>query len=270
MNDDNSIQGKPANKSSRRKYILAAGISLLLIITSLLFIWLTQGKPKPDPASEAIIRQFAAKRLYIETEIEKDPNELSDEDFAKINMLDFPVLDICDIILLEKFVNLKELQLNSVIYPYEAIPTWMKILSDFGVLNLKDRFLIDLSPISNLKHLKTLVVSDSQFNNIKPISSLVNLQMLVLNGNRITNLDPIKELTNLQFLNLSDVKVSDLGSLKGLVNLETLIIEELPISDIEPIKNLPNLHNLWIYNCNITNEQVEDLQKTLPNLKINR
>ena len=43
------------------------------------------------------------------------------------------------------------------------------------------------------------------------------------------------------------------------------------VSDLEPIKKLPYLQTLTLYNSkNITNEQVEDLQKALPNLKIER
>ena len=56
------------------RYIIASGLILLLIIASLVYIRFTQ-EPKPDPASEIIIRQAIAAQLR------KEPNELTDEDF---------------------------------------------------------------------------------------------------------------------------------------------------------------------------------------------
>jgi internalin A len=253
----------------RWRYILAAVLILLLLITSLVFIWFTE-ENKPDPSSERILRLFAAAQLKVLTRLDMDPNELTDEEFAKITTLELSILEICDIKLLEKFVNLEELKLSYISFPYEAIPTWMKILSDYGFLNLNDRFLIDLSPIAKLTHLRKLEVFQSEVKNIEPLSSLVNLQSLTLGGYRISNLEPIKNLTNLQYLMFDEANISDLEPIKQLRNLETLIILVTPVSDLEPIKSLTKLQSLRI-NCEkITDKQIEDLQKALPKLIITR
>jgi len=57
MKNDETLQTQTdKKKSSRLKYIIAAGIILLLITPVFIFILLSQN-PKPDPASEKIIRE---------------------------------------------------------------------------------------------------------------------------------------------------------------------------------------------------------------------
>ncbi|MEJ2648206.1 MAG: hypothetical protein P8016_07355, partial [Sedimentisphaerales bacterium] len=67
-------------KLSWRKYKLAAVFMSLLITAALVSIYFTQ-EQKPDPASERVLRQAAAVQLKNQTHIDKDPNDLTDEDF---------------------------------------------------------------------------------------------------------------------------------------------------------------------------------------------
>ena len=60
-----------------RKYIIAAVIIFLCIFAGLIYRTMTW-ESKPDPASERIIREA------VSTILNKDPNELTDEDFARI------------------------------------------------------------------------------------------------------------------------------------------------------------------------------------------
>ncbi len=48
------------NKSSRRRYIIAAVIIFIFVLAVLIYRTITW-EPKPDPASEKIIREAAAK-----------------------------------------------------------------------------------------------------------------------------------------------------------------------------------------------------------------
>ena len=107
------------NKSSNKKYIVAAVSILLLIAAALVFIYFTQ-EQKSDPASEKIIREAAAKQLN------KDPNELTDKDFANITKFAIRTQELDDIKLLEKFTNLQNLTLTNIKFPARQIPTWMK------------------------------------------------------------------------------------------------------------------------------------------------
>jgi hypothetical protein len=215
-------------KPSRRKYIIAAIIALL-IITALVFIWFNR-EQKPDPDSEAIIRRLAAEQLH------KDPNDLTNEDFAKITKFTLcnivgtwpnsavHYFDMCDIKLLEKFTNLQNLDISWIQYPDYKIPKWMKFLSKLGIVNLGERYSIDLSPIKNLSRLEILSIQNARINSIEPLAGLVNL----------------KELTIFQ---------------SGC--------------DLEPIKALKNLRWLHLINCDdATKEKRAELQKALPNMEI--
>ena len=219
--------------SSRRRYIFII-IIILLIITALFYIFFTQ-KSAYDPASEKIIREAAAKRLN------KDPNDMTDEDFAKIKVLHFAEIknypgsipvsgfaivfknkELTEISMIEKFTNLRKLSLANIRY---KIPKWMKFMAEFGIIDLEDRFDIDLSPIANLSYLEVLDLKDSQIKSIKPLSNLTNLRMLD--------------------------------------------ISRTQVSDIEPLKNLTNLEQVLMIGCkNITDKQVEDLKKAFPKLKV--
>ena len=137
-------------KLSQKRFLFVSGFLVLLISAALVFIVFKQ-KQKSDPASEKIIRRIAAKQL------DKNPDELTDEDFAQITKLnifpvDIPLMDnspitplyLSDINLLEKFVNLQEIGFTMVRYPQERIPKWMKFLASHDVIDLSDRFYIDL------------------------------------------------------------------------------------------------------------------------------
>jgi Leucine-rich repeat (LRR) protein len=229
-------------KPSWRKYILVAVFLALLITASLVYIYFTR-EQVPDPASENIIRQAAAKQL------KKDPNELTELDFAKVIGLYLTGKKLKDIYFLEKFPHLEALYMEAVYLPEKDIPKWMKILARMGIYDLSKRFVLDLSPLAKLS----------------------NIQSLVISWNWINDIEPLSELVNLKELNLSKTMVSDLEPTKNLTNLQELYLHETNISNLEPIKNLKNLKILDIRNCiNITDEQVEDLQKALPELKIYR
>ncbi len=83
------------------------------------------------------------------------------------------------------------------------------------------------------------------------------------------DLSPIANLSNLEILDLKGCPIKSLKPLSKLKNLNMLDISNTPISDIEPLKKLTNLQQVMMLGCkNITDEQVEDLQKALPKLKI--
>lgn len=284
-NDEKIILQK---KPSKFKYIIAVGVILLLIILALV-LSLFQQEPKPDPASEAKIRRIAFYSVYRETNLRKDPNELTDQDFAKINTFMLSGVsafdpstiisnynriytrDISDIKLLEKFTNLETLSMQGVHFPKKDIPKWMTFLEKLHIMNPSERYMIDLSPLKKLKYLKRLDLMDTSFKDIKTIEALKNLEVLELTATKVSNLKPIISLKNLTYLNLSHCSVSDLKPLSSLTNLQELYLYNTKISDLGPLKNLRNLKVLNINDCkNIPDKQVEDLQKALPDLKIER
>jgi hypothetical protein len=248
------IQKKPA----KRRYIIPAVI-LLLLFTALVYIYVTQEEMKPDGDSEIVIRNAAAEQLG------KNWNELTDEDFAKIEVFTLFDRNIFDISLLNKFVNLRELELSLNKPLVKKVPEWKKFLAKYGIIH------IPTFP-SRLGQLGvSLGFGDDEvcLIDLSPLKKLHNLQKIDLLFLQIDNIKPLAGLTNLKELGLGYTGISDIEPLRKLKNLETLSLDYNPINDLKPLKNLTQLKSLNIRHCDkITKEQVDDLQKALPNLKI--
>ncbi len=116
-------------------------------------------------------------------------------------------------------------------------PAWLRKL-------VGDDFFADVVAVL----LTGMGVTDASLNNIK---KLPQLRQLDLYNTNITDsgMEYLADI-NLKCLNLSGTKITD----EGLKNL----------------KGMPNLTMLLLYKTNITKAGVNDLQKALPNLKIER
>ena len=292
MDESSEIIKESSKKPARRKYIIAA-VFIVMLVTGTFAAAIIRWEQKSGQESEKIIRQIVAEALN------KDPNELTDEDFAKITFLTLREQELSDIKLLKKFINVKQLYLMNIKYPANNIPKWMSYLGKIGIINLSKRFSIDLGPLKKLTNLQTLWITDSQVSNYKSLKGLTNLQDLSLYNTDISDCEPIKRLTKLRELCLDWTQVSDLKPLKELANLQILAFRYTLISDLEPIKKLKSLNSLYIsdysdmrkfppnfinslnnsliktnptkfQNININDEQIEELKKALPGVDIIR
>jgi internalin A len=241
-------------KSSSLKFIISALVILFLIFASLVFSFFNW-ENKPDPANEKTIRKFAAAKL------KKDPNNLTDEDIAKIEELSFSISRraqdyysdrLYDVKLLSKFTNLQKLDLGDICPPENEIPKWMEILSKLGIYDLDKRFEFDLSPLKKLHNLEELSFGGESIKNIKPLASLNNLKILNLRGVPVSDIKPLKNLTKLQRLYIQHTQVTNLKPLKNLMNLTELEFNGSPVSNLEPIQELKNLQQLSLQRTQVT------------------
>ena len=114
----------------------------------------------------------------------------------------------------------------------------------------------------------TLDLSGSLLSDLTLLKELNNLQKIYLGGTAVSDLSPIKALINLQDLRLSDTKVSDPTPLKSLINLLMLDLAGTAVSDLSPLKELINLQELRLSGTKVSDEQVAELKKALPKLRI--
>ena len=287
---------KSKNKQTPKTYLIAFTI-FFCILAGLIYRAMTWNTVDSDSKkqSDVIIRRRVAETLG------KDPNDLTELDFAQLEELTFmisrthpfPPYKLSDISMLKQFTNMEELALEFIDLPVEKIPKWMQLLSKTGIIDLRKRFAVDLSPLKDLHNLQRLTLDGTSIVNIKPLANLKNLELLNFMSASITDIKPLKNLTQLEQLCIQNTQVSDIKPIKGLVNLKelhlsrtpvkdieplkylvnltSLTIEYAPICNLEPIKELTNLQRLSIENCpNITDDEIEDLQKALPNLIIYR
>jgi len=286
--NDNNIHSEEKNQTKKLflKFRFIIALIFLLFISVTIVVALLINGSDPDPESEAKIREVIAETLRTEFKIQKDPNDLTDEDFAKINEIRFGQLSIysyidpladyelADIHILAKCINLKTIRMENVNYTEKAIPKWMKLLAKLGVYDINKRYKIDLKPLSkiqtleliqmnnvpiknikalgSLKNLKKLFLADNDISDLGVLRELKNLNALSLNGTNISDLEPLKDLVNLQNLSLDSTKISNLEPLRRLINLDTLIVSNTSVSDIEPLKELKNLQELELYNTKIS------------------
>ncbi|MBN1972374.1 MAG: leucine-rich repeat domain-containing protein [Sedimentisphaerales bacterium] len=257
MKNEKTLQNQTDEKKpSRRKYIIAACIILCVLAGYVYWVMTyTHVYYESQKQSKIIIRKIAAKQLN------KDPNELTDEDFATINELLIEDSEITDIKLLDKFTNLQKLFISTKGQVYvNTIPTWKLILYKLGIIDPAIRIPIDLSPLENLSNLKTLIAVNCQISHIEKLKELKNLQTLWLGSAKVSDFKPLKELINLRILHLENTQISDLKPLEDLTNLQELYLSKTKVSDLEPLKKLTNLQILKLNGTQISDlKPLEDL-----------
>ena len=91
---------------------------------------------------------------------------------------------------------------------------------------------------------------------------------LFLYENCLSNIDVLESLTNLIELNLFYNSIKNINALKNLTNLKILSLLCNQITNIDALKNLTNLTYLCLENNPVKAEQIEELQKSLPNCEI--
>jgi len=99
-------------------------------------------------------------------------------------------------------------------------------------------------------------------------NDLIAIKELFLMGENVSNIKYITNLTNLELLDLSFTYVDNVEHLLGCKNLRKLNISGTLIKDITPLKNLSKLGSLSMWNLWLDREQINELKKNLPNLKI--
>jgi Leucine-rich repeat (LRR) protein len=298
------------NKSSNKKYTLAAFIIFCILAGYIyMTVTWTPVDSKSQKESETIIRQAVAERLkkdpnnltdndFLQVRYFSIENKtLSDlrlfKKFTNMRRLDLvsircrkaaiskwkQILEKLGIINLSerRFLDISPLGGLSTITELDMLGSQVKnikplaSLTNLRALGLGSTKVADLEPIKNLKKLELLDLLETQVSDLRPIKGLTNLYLLILEHTQVSDIEPIKDLTNLKTLYLGGTKISNFDPVRHLINLKELRLNDTAISNLESLKGLKNLETLNISRCpNITDREVEDLQKALPNLKIER
>ena len=109
--------------------------------------------------------------------------------------------------------------------------------------------LCDISYAAYMPDLEVAIFAMLNFTDLSPLRNCTKLEYLEIQTNRIKDLSPLKNLTGLHHLNLGYNK---------------------DISDLSPLYGLTNLERLWIGKfTSIPQEQVEEMQRRVPNCVIN-
>ncbi|WPC41011.1 cell wall-binding repeat-containing protein [Clostridium sp. JS66] len=169
-----------------------------------------------------------SRNMYKE-ENETEYDETSDNVFKKLNHI--VSLDLSNSILDDYSGNRN--QITSI--------SNLKDMTSLVSLNLNGNDVGSLSSLENLTNLTTLKLSYADLSDLDFIEKLTGITYLDVSYNRsITSddLKPLKNLTNLKYLNISNDRIDDVSSLSGLTHLTTLYLEDNPIKDYTPILDI--------------------------------
>ena len=208
-----------------------------------------------------IVREAVARQLG------KKPEDLTDEDYRKVQELSLFGGQISSLELPKGLTSLQGLDLsNTRVSNLEPL----KDLASLQRLDLDNTKVSNLEPLKGLSSLQRLDLVGTKVSNLEPLKGLASLQGLYLYNTKVSNLEPLKNLASLQSLNLGITEVSNLEPLKGLISLQRLNLSNTEVSNLEPLKGLTSLQELSLSYTKVSKKQVAELQKALPKVEISR
>ena len=85
--------------------------------------------------------------------------------------------------------------------PFESLDG-IQNLTGLTRLNIINRLITDIGPLSNLKNLISLNLHTNWFSDLSPIEGLTNLEQLIISENPISDISPLAGLTKLRRLHV--------------------------------------------------------------------
>ncbi|MEA4825170.1 MAG: leucine-rich repeat domain-containing protein, partial [Clostridium sp.] len=114
-------------------------------------------------------------------------------------------------------------------------------LKNLKYLELSNNKISNVRGLSQLENLKQLIIANNELKDVKGLGSLKSLESLALSYNQINNIYEIGLLNNLKRLSASNNKIRNVKGLDRLENLMFVDISQNEISDITPLRMLDKL-----------------------------
>ncbi|SMD31760.1 Leucine Rich repeats (2 copies) [Reichenbachiella faecimaris] len=139
---------------------------------------------------------------------------------------------------------------------------WVNILSDYvphdsisnkvlrkmaaiDSLNLSgNQFILDLEPLSALKNLKKLDISNTKISDLSPLRYARNLKQLNASNTSIADISAMQYFDQLVKLDLSQTHIRDISVLERFNDLKELNLSSTELTDFKPIKQLKTLQSI--------------------------
>ena len=188
-------------------------------------------------------------------------------DLAELEYLALETDQICDLTPICRLSRLKVLFLahNAIV---DVAP--VRELINLTTLSFWDNRVRDITPLKGLTKLTALGLGANEVEDLTPLSEMHCLIEADLEHNRIKDVRPLGKLKSIKNLYLSDNAIDDISPLAGLTTLVELGLYKNKISDLSPLSNLTNLQKLELADNPLTEEQIAELQKMLPQCTIIR
>ena len=132
-------------------------------------------------------------------------------------------------------------------------------LSSIPSLDLDNRGVQSLAPLSVLTQLTSLSLANNQITDLSPLAKLGALTSLDVSGNRVTSIVALAPLTKLTRLDLDENQIQDIRFVSALTLLTSLSLNGNALLDLTPLQRLPALTKLFLARNKLTGEQLEPL-----------
>ena len=128
----------------------------------------------------------------------------------------------------------------------------------------------NISPLSALKNLKELTVSNNKISDISAVANFASLEYLAANQNSIGSISSLSSLKKLIRVELSENKLTVIDGLKNCTNLREVYADRNKINNMDVLSYLKQLEVVYLNDNNIPNiNAVANLTK-LKKLSINK
>ncbi len=140
-------------------------------------------------------------------------------------------------------------------------------------VNLRSLVIFDaplgyIAPISELKLLEKLRISQVPVVDFSPLKGLSLLKELDISNSGIEDLDPLAGLMNLKVLNISGTNLKTLKGLEGLIHLEEMDVASTNLRSLRPIEGLTNLRKLSCFNTRLSSRAVDNFKSANPDCEV--
>jgi len=235
-------------------------------------------------STEMVTKKYSYDEYYDEIlnalaeAFDKDVDEISEEDFCKIDAVAFIKEDIAMssgyVTLGDDVVDYMDYAIFyagdteiSVMIEQDMFFDFLENLTEIEEFSIAknsyhvmfgmddgDNSVFDVSLLSRekFKKLKTIEILYFDVINFDAISDFENLESLIVYGAEDVDFSAVENLTDLEQLVVNSSDISDISAVKKLKKLQTLTIEGGDFSDISAIASLKDLETLVLSSDNIT------------------
>ncbi len=140
----------------------------------------------------------------------------------------------------------------------------LRHLKQLKILNLKNNYITDLSPINDLTELREINFDNNNIDTIEFARNMDKLELISGNNSFVSDLSPLENKSELTTVFFDDTFVTDISPIKNCHKLTLVGFDEMQIGNIEAFRYKPLLQQVCLSGCNLTD--ISPL-KTCPALK---
>lgn len=141
-------------------------------------------------------------------------------------------------------------------------------LKRLETINISNTGIDNLLPLGQIKRIRSLDCSNTPVSDLSPLITNSNLAVLICSNTPVNNLDPVKFMGNLQTLDISGTQVTRLNPLTTLNSLENLVLFNTRISSLKPLEGLMSLKSLKAYNTRISEKNINKFRASKPGVDV--